>query len=41
MGGPGINLAPKRNEYQKIFLVVEGWPARKADTLTDICEPIV
>jgi hypothetical protein len=33
--GPGVDSASNRNEYQ------EERPARKADNLTAICEPIV
>jgi hypothetical protein len=37
-----VDSACKRNEYQEIFLGVKGGrPARKADNLTAICEPII
>jgi hypothetical protein len=32
----GVDSATNRNEYQK-----SSWPAREADNLTAICEPIV
>jgi hypothetical protein len=37
----GFYSASKRNEYQKIFLVVKAVPALKADNLTAVCESIV
>jgi hypothetical protein len=41
--GPGVYSVSNRNEYQKQtnFLGSIGRPARKADNLTAICEPIV
>jgi hypothetical protein len=43
--GPGVYSASNRNEYQElikiIFLGSEARPARKADNLTAISEPIV
>jgi hypothetical protein len=42
--GPVIYSASNRNQYQKhtkIFLVRRARPARKADNLIPICEPIV
>jgi hypothetical protein len=39
--GPGVDSASNRNEYQESSLGVIGRPARKADNLTAICEPIV
>jgi hypothetical protein len=38
--GLGVYSASNRNEYQKIFLSKAG-PARKADNVIAICEPIV
>jgi hypothetical protein len=38
---PGIDSASNRNEYQESFWRGKGRPARKADKLTAICEPIV
>jgi hypothetical protein len=35
------NSASIRNEYQNIFLGSKALPARKADNITTICEPIV
>jgi hypothetical protein len=37
---PGVDLASNRNEYQD-FPGGKGRPARGADNLTAICEPIV
>jgi hypothetical protein len=40
----GVYSASNRNEYQKqkkLFLRSKARPARKADNLTAICEPIV
>jgi hypothetical protein len=37
---PGVDSASNRNEYQE-SLGSKGRPARKADNLTAICEPIV
>jgi hypothetical protein len=37
--GPGVDSASDRNEYQEHSWGVR--PARKADNLTAICEPIV
>jgi hypothetical protein len=37
--GPGVDIAYNRNEYQESSWG-KGWPARKADNLTAICEPI-
>jgi hypothetical protein len=42
--GPGVYSASNRNEYQElkiIFLGCKVRPARKADNLTAISEPIV
>jgi hypothetical protein len=40
--GPGIDSASNSNDYQKYSRGVKGGlPARKADNLTTICEPIV
>jgi hypothetical protein len=39
--GPPVDSASNRNEYKKIFLGSIARPARKADNLTAICEPIV
>jgi hypothetical protein len=39
--GPGIYSASNKNEYQQIFLWSNGWPVRRADNLTAICELIV
>jgi hypothetical protein len=41
--GPGIDSASNRNEYQELSGGGggKGRPARKADNLTAICEPIV
>jgi hypothetical protein len=40
--GPGVDSASNRNEYQESsWGVKDGRPARKADNLTAICEPIV
>jgi hypothetical protein len=40
--GPGVDSASNRNEYQESFSGAKaGRPARKADSLTAICEPIV
>jgi hypothetical protein len=38
--GPGVDSASNRNEY-KDLRGGKGRPARKADNLTAICEPIV
>jgi hypothetical protein len=38
--GPRVDSASNRNKYQEISWV-QGRPARKADNLTPICEPIV
>jgi hypothetical protein len=39
---PGVDSASNKNEYQEMFLGVKGErPARKADNLTAISEPIV
>jgi hypothetical protein len=38
--GPGVDSASNRNEYQESSWG-EGRPARRADNLTAICEPIV
>jgi hypothetical protein len=37
----GVDSASNRNEYQKIFLGEKERPARKANNLTAISEPIV
>jgi hypothetical protein len=37
---PGIDSASNRNEYQESFWGVKVLPARKADNITAICEPI-
>jgi hypothetical protein len=40
--GPRVDSASNRNEYQESSLRGrggKGWPARKADNLTAICEP--
>jgi hypothetical protein len=39
--GPGFDSASNRNEYQEPSWGGKGRPARKADNLTAICEPIV
>jgi hypothetical protein len=42
--GPGVDLGPKRNEYQESSWGGGGGkerPARMADNLTAICEPTV
>jgi hypothetical protein len=42
--GPGVDSASNSNEYQEYFWNIlggKGQPARKADNLTTICEPIV
>jgi hypothetical protein len=39
--GPGVNSASNRNEYQEPSWGGKGRPARKADNLTAVCEPIV
>jgi hypothetical protein len=39
--GPGVDSASNRNEYQESSWGKGGRPARKADNLTAICEPIV
>jgi hypothetical protein len=39
--GPGVDSAYNRNEYQDPSGGDKGRPARQADTLTAICEPIV
>jgi hypothetical protein len=41
--GPWHYSASNISEYQKykMFLGSRAWPARKADNLTAICEPIV
>jgi hypothetical protein len=39
--GPGVDWASNRNEYQESSWGSKGRPARKADNLTAICEPIV
>jgi hypothetical protein len=41
--GPEVYSASNRNEYQELnnFLGSKPWPARKADNLTAISEPIV
>jgi hypothetical protein len=42
--GPRVDSASNRNEYQEYFWNVlggKGRPARRADNLTAICEPIV
>jgi hypothetical protein len=39
--GPEVYSDSNRNEYQKIFLGCKTRPARKADNLTAICEPII
>jgi hypothetical protein len=40
--GPGVDSASNRNEYKESsWGVKDGRPARKADNLTAICEPIV
>jgi hypothetical protein len=39
--GPGVNPASNRNEYQESSLGKKGRPAREAENLTAICEPIV
>jgi hypothetical protein len=39
--GPGVDSASNRNEYQEPSWGSKGRPARKADNLTAICEPIV
>jgi hypothetical protein len=38
---PGFDSASNGNKYQEIFPRGKGWPARKADNLTDICDPII
>jgi hypothetical protein len=38
---PGVDSASNRNEYQESSWGGKGRPARKADNLTAICEPIV
>jgi hypothetical protein len=39
---PGVDLPSNRNEYQESSWGVKGGrPARKADNLTAICEPII
>jgi hypothetical protein len=37
--GPEVDSASNRNEYQEYFWRSKGRRARKADNLTDICEP--
>jgi hypothetical protein len=39
--GPGVDSAFNRNEDQESSWGGKGRPARKADNLTAICEPIV
>jgi hypothetical protein len=43
--GPGVYTASSRNEYQKHKILVFLWSkvrrVRRADNLTDICEPAV
>jgi hypothetical protein len=39
--GPGVDSASNRNEYQESSWVGKWRPARKADNLTAISEPIV
>jgi hypothetical protein len=39
--GPGVDSASNRNEYQDSSWRGKGRPARKADNVTAICEPIV
>jgi hypothetical protein len=39
--GPAVDAASNRNEYQESSWGGKGRPARKADNLTAICEPIV
>jgi hypothetical protein len=39
--GPGVDSASNRNEYQEDSWGGRGVPARKADKLTAICEPII
>jgi hypothetical protein len=38
--GPRVHPAFNRNEWQKMFLGSKAQPARNADNLTSICEPI-
>jgi hypothetical protein len=38
--GPRVDSASNRNEYQESSWG-KGWPARGADHLTVVCEPIV
>jgi hypothetical protein len=39
---PGVDPASNRNEYQEYsWWIKGGWPVRKAENLTAICEPIV
>jgi hypothetical protein len=38
--GPGVDSASNRNEYRESSPGCKGWPARKADNLTAICEPM-
>jgi hypothetical protein len=39
--GPGVDSASNRNEYQEPSWGGKERPARKAENLTAICEPIV
>jgi hypothetical protein len=39
--GPGVDSASNRNQYSESLWGGKGQPARKADNLTVICEPIV
>jgi hypothetical protein len=41
LSSPGFVSATNRNEYKESSWGGKGRPARKADSLTDICEPIV
>jgi hypothetical protein len=36
----GVDSVSNRNEHQNMFLESKAQPARKADSLTVICEPI-
>jgi hypothetical protein len=38
--GPGVDSASNKNEYQESSWEVKKRPARRADNLTAICEPI-
>jgi hypothetical protein len=39
--GPGVDSASDRNDYQESYWGGKRQPARKADNLTAVCEPMV